>query len=207
MANRKRLLLMKTKSGLIKKLATGNPVAFKDIFNLFYPRMLGYCKLFVKDHFLAEDLVQECFVQLWNKRKTLNPEGNIERLLFVMLRNHCLNYLRDHRMDNNSIEFQEKYVNKLQYVYHIDFIGEEEKSLEEQLSISLNEAINNLPNRQKEVFFKTKIENHSQKEVATELGITVKAIEKNIALAKKRIRDELLRKYPTLMVILLFLFK
>lgn len=197
---------MGTKSGLIKELATGNPDAFMDVFNLFYPRMLGYCKIFVKDYFLAEDLVQECFVQLWNKRKTLNTEGNIERLLFVMLRNHCLNFLRDHRVEYRNVEFQEKYVNKLENVYQIDFLGEEENSLEEQLSVSLNEAINNLPNRQKEVFFKTKIENHSQKDVATELGITVKAIEKNIALAKKRIRNELIHKYPTLLLFILFIF-
>lgn len=197
---------MGTKSGLIKELAIGNPVAFMDVFNLFYPRMLGYCKIFVKDYFLAEDLVQECFVQLWNKRKTLNTEGNIERLLFVMLRNHCLNFLRDHRVEYRNVEFQEKYVNKLENVYQIDFLGEEENSLEEQLSVSLNEAINNLPNRQKEVFFKTKIENHSQKDVATELGITVKAIEKNIALAKKRIRNELIHKYPTLLLFILFIF-
>jgi RNA polymerase sigma-70 factor (ECF subfamily) len=197
---------METKSGLIKKLASGNPAAFMDIFNLLYPRMLGYCKLFVKDYFLAEDLVQECFVQLWNKRKTLNTEGNIERLLFVMLRNHCLNFLRDHRVEYKNVEFQEKYINKLESVYQIDFMGEEENSLEEQLSVSLSEAIDNLPTRQKEVFFKTKIENLSQKDVAIELGISVKAIEKHIALAKKRIRNELLHKYPTLILFLIFIF-
>jgi RNA polymerase sigma-70 factor (ECF subfamily) len=197
---------METKSGLIKKLATGNPVAFKDVFNLLYPRMLGYCKLFVKDYYLAEDLVQECFVQLWNKRKTLNTEGNIERLLFVMLRNHCLNFLRDHRIEYKNVEFQEKYIKKLENVYQIDLMGEEENSLEEQLSVSLSEAINNLPTRQKEVFFKTKIEKQSQKDVAIELGISVKAIEKHIALAKKRIQNELLHKYPTLILFLIFIF-
>lgn len=198
---------MKSKSELIKKLAIGDSLAFKNIFNIFYPRMMGYCNLFIKDHFQAEDLVQECFVQLWNKRKTLNPDGNIERLLFVMLRNNCFNFLRDHKMDNLNIELKDQHINNGQYLYHIDFIGEEERSLEEQLNISLYEAINKLPRRQKEVFLKTKIERLSQKEVATELGITIKAIEKNIAIAKKRIRDELLRKYPALITFLFILFK
>jgi RNA polymerase sigma-70 factor (ECF subfamily) len=191
---------------LIERLANGDPLAFKDIFNLYYPRLMSYCKLFIKDNFEAEDLVQECFVQLWNKRKILNPERNVGSLLFIMLRNHCINFLRDYRM-NDFIEFQEKQINTVQYVYHIDFIGEDEKSLEEQLSISLNEEINKLPKRQKEVFIKTKIENRNQKEVAAELGVTVKAIEKNIAVAKKRIREELLRKYPTLFLLFLFFFK
>lgn len=197
---------MNTYPGLIERLASGDPAAFKDTFKLYYPRLMGYCKLFIKDNFDAEDLVQECFVQLWNKRTTLNPLGNIGNLLFVMLRNQCFNFIRDRRL-NNFIEFQEKEIDKTQYIYHIDFIGEEEKSLEEQLSNSFNEEINNLPKRQREVFLKTKIENRNQKEVATELGITVKAIEKNIALAKKHIREELLRKYPTLFLLFLFLFK
>lgn len=198
---------MNTKSALIKKMTIGDPLAFKDTFNLFYPRMMGYSKLFIKDHFQAEDLVQECFVQLWNKRKTLNPTGNIERLLFVMLRNNCLNFIRDHKIENLNVELKDQFINKSEHLYHIDFIGEQELSLEEQLNISLYEAINNLPVRQKEVFLKTKIERHSQKEVATELGISIKAIEKYIAIAKKRIRDELLQKYPTLAVILFILLK
>jgi RNA polymerase sigma-70 factor (ECF subfamily) len=198
---------MQTKSGLITKLAIGDPVAFRDIFNLLYPRMMGYCKLFVKDHFQAEDLVQDCFVQLWNKRETLDSTRNIDSLLFVMLRNHCLNFLRDHRLDNTMVELKNQYINEFQYLYHLDFIGEEEKSLEDHLITSLTEAIDNLPDRQKEVFLKTKVGGQSQKEVATELGITVKAIEKNVAAAKRRIRDELGRKFPALSLILLILFQ
>ncbi len=198
---------MQTKSGLTTKLAKGDPVAFRDIFNLLYPRMMGYCKLFVKDHFQAEDLVQDCFVQLWNKRESLDPKRNIDSLLFVMLRNHCLNFLRDNRLDNTTIELNSQHISEVQYLYHLDFIGEEEKPLEEHLITSLKEAIDNLPDRQKEVFLKTKVGGQSQKEVATELGITVKAIEKNVAAAKKRIRDELARKFPTLAVILLFLLQ
>lgn len=198
---------MQAKSGLIKKLAIGDPVAFRDIFNLLYPRLMGYSKLFIKDHFQAEDLVQDCFVQLWNKRKTLRPDRNIDRLLFVMLRNHCLNFLRDNRLANLTVDLKVLDFNEIQHLYHLDFIGEEEISLEEQLIVSLKEAIGHLPDRQKEVFLKTKIEGQSQKEVAAELGITLKAIEKNVASAKKHIRNELSHKFPALTVIIFILFQ
>lgn len=198
---------MDSKSELIKDLANGDSDAFKNIFNLLYPRMMGYCKLFIHDSFQAEDLVQDCFIQLWNKRKKLDPERNINRLMFVMLHNHCLNFLRDNQLSNSSLKLKDHYINYSQFLYQLDFIGEEEKSLEEQLQVSLQEAIDNLSVRQREVLIKTKIDGQSQKKVADELGITVKAIEKNISLAKKKIKKELIKKFPTLMILLFFFFQ
>ncbi len=197
---------MRTKPELIVKLAKGDPSAFKKIFLLLYPRMLGYCKLFIKDHCQAEDLVQDCFVKLWNNRKTLHREGNIDKLLFVMLRNHCLNFLRDNKISDFTVAIDNHNINKLQQLYNINFLGEEDKPLEEHIIISVRAAIENLPERQREVFQKAKIKGQNQKEVAAELGITIKAVEKNIASAKKRIREEISRKYPTFLFILFFLF-
>lgn len=190
----------------ISKLISGDSTAFRDLFNLLYPRMLAYSGLYVKDHSLAEDLVQDCFIQLWVRRKTLVPGRSVNSLMFVMLRNRCLNYLRDHKLQHLTIGLNEIEINDIQYLYHLDLKGEEEKSLEEQLMFSMQEAIDNLPPRQMEVFNLTKIEGCSHKEVAQKLGITVKAIEKNVAAANTNIRNELLRKFPTISAFIIFFF-
>jgi len=169
--------------------------------------MLGYCRLFIHDQAQSNDLVQECYVKLWEKRNTINITQSIESLLFVMLRNRCLNYLRDQKLHfaDKNIGFIEE--NELQYLYQIDFTGKEEKSMEVKLIEAIELAIEKLPEKRKIVFKKTKIEGQKNKEVADELGISVKAVEKHIHQAKEQIRQEVLLKFPLMAALIALLLK
>jgi len=171
------------------------------------PRLLGYCGLFIHDQSQANDLVQECFVRLWEKRQTISANQSVESLLFVMLRNRCLNYLRDqksHLTDRNLSIIDE---HELQHLYQLDFTGHEERTLEEKLIEAIRESVDRLPEKRKLVFVKTKVEGKKNKDVAEELGISVKAVEKHIHQAKEQIREEMLLKFPLLSVLVTILLK
>lgn len=189
------------------RLYEGNPIAYEELFKQNFPRMLGYCRLFIHDEAQANDLVQECFVRLWEKREAIRISESVESLLFVMLRNRCLNYLRDQkvRLSDSNINLLED--SDLQHLYQLDFTGKEEKSLEEKLLESIHLSVDNLPEKRKIVFIKAKIEGKKNKQIAEEMGISVKAVEKNLHLAKEQIRQEMLLKYPLLAVIIVFLLK
>jgi len=189
------------------RLKEGNPVAYEELFKQTFPRMLGYCRLFIHDQAQANDLVQECFVRLWEKRSTISPNQSVESLLFVMLRNRCLNYLRDHKnelIDKNIGAIGE---NELQHLYQLDFTGREEKTLEESLIEAIRESVDKLPEKRRLVFIKTKIEGKKNKDVAEELGISVKAVEKHLHQAKEQIRREMLEKFPLLSILIAMLLK
>ncbi len=187
------------------ELKKGNPEAFKEIFRILYPRMKGYCSLFVKNRMDAEDIIQECFIILWEKRADIDVNRRIESFMFVILRNRCLNYLKSQNLNLRQIPVENVKIEELQYLYQLDFIKREEKSLEEQLISSFQEAVNDLPHRMKDVFVKCKIEGIKQKEVADELGISVKAVEKHISAAKEKIRCHLLKKYNELGAVVTFI--
>lgn len=188
-----------------KQLKTGKPAAFKEVFRLLYPRMRGYCKLFIADDSDVEDVIQECFITLWEKRKSINPEKSIESFIFVILRNRCLNVLKSKKIEDRRVEIENLDVNELQYLYQLDFSEKEEKSIEEMLIESFKEAVDELPEKMKQVFVACKIQGKKQKEVAEELGISVKMIEKQISKAKLQIRDKLMKQYPSMVVIILLL--
>lgn len=189
------------------RLKEGSPAAFEELFKQTFPRMLGYCRLFINDHAQASDLVQDCFVRLWEKRQTIDPRQSVESLLFVMLRNRCLNYLRDQKNDLIDTKLSALEENELQHLYQLDFTGREEKSLEEQLIEAIKEAVEELPEKRKLVFIRTKIEGKKNKDVAEELGISVKAVEKHLHQAKEQIRTEMLHKFPLLAVLIAILLK
>jgi len=188
-------------------LKEGNPSAYEELFKQTYPRLLGYCSLFIQDQSQANDLVQECFVKLWEKRGTIKISHSVESLLFVMLRNRCLNYLRDQKLHSSDKNINLLEENDLQHLYQLDFTGKEEKTLEEKLLEAIHESVDKLPEKRKLVFIKAKIEGKKNKEVADELGISIKAVEKHLHQAKEQIREEMLLKFPLLSVLIVMLLK
>jgi RNA polymerase sigma-70 factor (ECF subfamily) len=184
------------------QLKQGNPAAFKEVFRLLYPRLKGYCKLFINDANQLEDIIQESFISLWEHKDSIKPEKSIESLIFVIVRNRCLNYLKKRKLEGEKIDFDNPEIEQLQYLYQLDFIDSEEASLEEMLIVSLQEAVAELPEKRKTVFVKCKIEGRKQAEVANEMGISIKMVEKHIAKAKKFIFDKLINKYPAMMLLI-----
>ncbi len=189
------------------RLKEGDPTAYEELFKQTFPRMLGYCRLFIHDQAQANDLVQECFVKLWEKRSTIKPTQSVESLLFVMLRNRCLNYLRDQKIHIAEKNINTLEENELQHLYQLDFTGKEEKTLEEKLVEAIRKSVENLPEKRKNVFLKAKVEGKKNKEVAEELGISVKAVEKHLHQAKEQIRQEMLQKFPLMAVLIAVMLK
>ncbi len=183
------------------ELKSGNPFVFKEVFSMLYPRMKGYCLLFISDVNRVDDIIQEAFLALWENRLFIQIDKSLESYVFVILRNKCLNYLKRKRLESDNVDLENISVSELQYLYQLDFTRKEEKSLEEQLIDSLKVAIDELPDKMKTVFTLCKLEGRNQKEVAKELGISVKMVEKHISKAKQQIRHKLSRQFPALIII------
>lgn len=184
------------------ELKRGNPAAFKEVFRLLYPRLKGYCKLFISDKNQVEDIIQESFITLWEKRDAIKPNKSVESYVFVIVRNRCLNVLKKQKLEDGRIELDNLNVIELQYLYQLDFTEKEENSMEELLIASFQSAVKELPYKMKQVFTKCKIEGKKQKEVAEELGISLKMVEKHILKAKQQIREKLIQQYPALIILI-----
>ncbi|WP_423128766.1 RNA polymerase sigma-70 factor [Gaoshiqia sp. Z1-71] len=189
------------------KLRKGDAESFTVLFKQTHPRLMGYCRLFIKNRTDAEDIVQECFFSLWRNRERIDPRKSVESLLFVSLRNRCLNYLKEHSRHYFDSFHEDVAVNELQYLYQIDFTERKEPALEEQLIKALQEAIDALPGRKKEIFIKNKIQGFKQKEIADELGISVKTVEKHLHEAKLELKSKLEKRFASLAVLLYLLLQ
>ena len=122
-----------------------------------------------------------------------------------MVRNRCLNHLKKQKLEGVKIDINNLNVVELQYLYQLDFIKKEEKSMEELLLASFQIAVEELPLKMKQVFTKCKIEGRGQKEVSKEMGISLKMVEKHISKAKLQICGKLIKLYPTLTLLVTLL--
>ncbi len=187
------------------ELRSGEPVAYEILFRQVFPRLEGYCRLFISDRQLAGDIVQDCFLKLWEKRTSISDEKSVEALLYTMVRNRCLNYLRDNQKISYPGNESLQQINELQFLYQLDFQGKEELSLEEMLVDAIRDAIERLPPKTRLVFIKSKIEGQKQYDIADELNISVKMVEKYIKQAKVLVRADVEKKFPSYMFMIAIL--
>jgi RNA polymerase sigma-70 factor, ECF subfamily len=188
-------------------LRQGNPDAYREVFRMLYPRLKGYCKLFVPNENEVEDIIQDSFLMLWEKRHALDSKKKIESLIFVMVRNRCLNYLKKQRLESGNVSIDMLNFSELQHLYQIDLHEKEEKTIEEMLVVSFQEAVNQLPEKTRDVFVQCKLEGKKQKDVADHLGISLKMVEKHIAKAKVIIGNQLKQQYPSMALIIFMLLE
>jgi RNA polymerase sigma-70 factor (ECF subfamily) len=189
------------------ELKKGNPSAFKEVFQLLYPRLKRYCKLFISNDSQVEDIIQESFISLWDNKDSINPDKSIESFVFVIVRNKCLNFLKKQKLENEKVDIENLNVAELQFLYQLDFIEKEDEGIEEQLIEAFQNAVDELPDKMKAVFTLCKINGKKQKEVAKELGISLKMVEKHIAKAKEQIRDKLIQQHPAWVFLIVMMLK
>ncbi|MBW8333068.1 MAG: RNA polymerase sigma-70 factor [Prolixibacteraceae bacterium] len=181
---------------------TRNPELFDDLFRQYSKPLFYYAAKFVDDE-AARDIVQDVFVKLWDD-KNLTIKRSFNALLFTMVRNNCLQHLEKMKVRNKYLESAKL---KLQEEELRFYMEEKTSLLEQELENKLNEVLGNLPDRCRQIFTLSRFENKKNKEIAEELDISVKAVEKQITKALGTIRTEMKDYLPLLLFLSGHLFK
>ncbi|TKG92927.1 RNA polymerase sigma-70 factor [Puteibacter caeruleilacunae] len=191
---------------VIKLIQKGDDKTFRMTFDAYFPGLLAFAKEYVQDEEVAKNLVQEAFVKLWEKRETLSEDSNIKAFLYHILRNSSLNYLKGEKV-------RKKYEDRLKHSYNEALLNYEAlnrldfDSLSfEELANVISETINSLPPKCKQVFEMSRYQSLKNREIAEELGISVKAVEGHISKALKELRSELKKQFPSGLISILISF-
>lgn len=167
---------------------------FEQLFKTHFAVLCHFAKQYVQDEDTAQDICQKVFIQLWQKRQTIDPEQSIVSYLFTAVKNRCLNHIRDHK----------KYRSKV-----LDLeLAEEEWSFQddhfvvEELKASIAAALSTLPEKCRKVFEMSRYQQMTYKEIAEELAISPKTVEAHMSKAIKSLRIHL-KDYLLVYLILL----
>ncbi|MCB0524561.1 MAG: RNA polymerase sigma-70 factor [Saprospiraceae bacterium] len=166
-------------------LRNGDENALRSIFDKYYSHLIGVIYRMIPDVDTCQDLAQEVFVELWNKRETINIQSSLQAYLRRAAINRALNHIKTQK--RTILEDAEKFGDK-------EDITEQELGIQvkkENQEKALHNAIDALPERCRIVFTLSRFENMSHKEIAEKLGISVKTIENQITKAMKLLRQAL----------------
>lgn len=155
--------------------------AFLHLYKYFKPRLEKFAYSICHSKEDAEEIVEDVFIRIWMKRKTLDQVQNLKLYLYVATRNFSLNYLRVNQrnahlvIDDLKIDLQDIAPDPEQLLVNAALVAK------------INYVISELPNRCKVIFKLVKEDGFKQREVAELLHLSPKTVENQLAIAIKRL--------------------
>ena len=187
---------------LFNQIKSGDEKALELLFSIYFPRLNDFARNVLKDDVISQDIVQEVFVKVWEKRAEIESI-NLEAFLFRLVRNRCLDYIKHMKVVNNrmhEIQISSKY----EELYRIDFVGNEPYVLiEQELKLKIEKTIQSLPERCREVFILSRLNGLKNKEIAEKLNINVKNVERHLNRALQSFRSNFFEELPIALIVLI----
>lgn len=173
---------------LVTRVISGDQDAFTQLFEIFEPKLINTAKRMFVSHEDAEELCQEIFFYIWQKREQIDPELSFNAYLLTILKSKLY---KKAKSDARKVAYQ-KYV-LLQN--HQGIKSTENKVIFDELEEISNKAIDNLPKQQKQIFLWKGLENISSEEIAEKLGLSRRTVENHFYKATKKLRSEIEKEY------------
>ena len=165
------------------------------IFRTDFKGLCFHALKYVKDFDISQEIVQEAFLSLWEKRDTIDMSQPVKAYLITTIRNKCLNWLRDNKKFNTVIIHFEELLPDHEYV-------SSDRLIEAEILKAVQHAIHELPEKCREIFTLSRFGNLKYQEIADQLQISVKTVETQMSKALQHMRIRL-KEFISVMVIIL----
>lgn len=161
--------------------------AFKQLFAQEYSKLCRYALSFLSDTHQAEDVVQETFIKIWERKQDMIASPDMRFYLITAVRNNCITALR--KIKTRNILFTET-TPEPEPELHFTALQQKEAASEQAAKIAA--ALDLLPPKCREVFLLVKMQGLSYQQTADALGIAVKTVENQMGKALRTLRENVL---------------
>lgn len=174
---------------LLVKIAGGDEKAFHQLWDIYYPKLFRVALYFIRSKELSEEVVSDIFFILWQKRNMLPKIDDLDKYLYVAVKNQALQYLKKQALQNKEpID-----------LYTVEFFHDNDNPelqfLNNEFQALVQKAIDSLPDKCKEVFRLHFSEKLKQREIGVLLDISEKTVGIHIMNAYKRIAQYVNHEY------------
>ncbi len=170
------------KKELLLAIRNGDESAFKELHDLYKEPAIRFCNSIIKDIEESENLIQEVFIKIWDKRVGINPDLNFNSYLFTIIRNRVYDYLKEVKRN----EFVRE-----RYWHNIVEHQQSEPDLKEERITNIKLAINDLTEKRRKILQLNYEEGKSYEEIASLLNISKNTVKNQLVKTKQIIRTQL----------------
>ncbi len=172
---------------LVDEIRRGSEAAFEKIFRRYYRPLCLFSTKILGDDEPAEEVVQDFFVKLWERREGFMVEASVKNYLFRSVKNLSINVIKHEQI-------------KLKHAQQVMADAEandfKDHFMEVDLERAIEKSIEELPEKRREIFRLSREEGLKYREIAERMNISIKTVEAQMGLAIKTLRDKL-KKYST----------
>jgi len=181
---------------LFKRVSKGNIKAFETLFHTYYANLCRFASGIISDNDMAEEIVQDFFVKLWERKSQVEVETSIKNYFYRSVKNQCLNQIKHNITKAGHLQ-------KIQTDIRAE-IQPDEYFLAQELAEKIEESIQSLPEKRKEIFRLSREEGLKYREIAKKLNLSLKTVEAQMGLAIKTLREKLRNHISSLILFLCF---
>lgn len=184
---------------ILKDIAAGSSKAFRALYSQWEPTLSSFIYQVTRSKVITAEIVQDVFLKIWMTRESLVEVKDFKAYLFVISKNRAINALKKSLAD---LERMKKYASE------VPFNEQPVEDDDAQLHFSLiDEAIDQLSPRQKEIFLLHRHERYSYREIAEQLGIGKESVKTHLSLAIKSIKNHIETKITLIILLIDFISK
>lgn len=177
-------------SNIVKRTREGDLDAFEMIFKQYYKPLVAYSNTILKSPDEAEDIVQQLFVGLWDKKNELGSIQSLKSYLYRSVYNASLNRVKQLKV---RLEYARDYVS-------VNSDSVESPGRQAELQQRIETALNTLPEQCGRIFRMSRFEQLKYQQIADQLGISIKTVENQMGKALKLMREQLKEYLPVLIL-------
>ncbi|MCX2475863.1 RNA polymerase sigma-70 factor [Pedobacter sp. MC2016-05] len=169
---------------LLQKIAGGDEIAFKHVFELYKNRVYSFVVRFVHSKADAEEIVQDTFFTIWQKRDTLPNIEHPRNYIYTIVRNKTYNYL-------NQAAKNQKILAQLWANMQVESNGIEEQTDFKDSEMLINRGLANLSEQKQQIFKMSRFDGLSHEEIALQVGLSKSRVKNVIVDVLKYLRHYL----------------
>ena len=172
---------------LCKRIKKGEKDAFQTLFEKYAPKIYTFSLTYLKNRDDTDELVQNVFLKIWEKRSTLDSTQNLKAFIFKIAVNTIYDFIRRKNIERAFEDYAKlKYTTNENYTWHTVIF--------EEMKNNLNKLISQLPEKQKKIFQLSKLEGLTNDEIAHQLNLSKRTVENHLCRAltflKKHFKNE-----------------
>ncbi|WP_232831765.1 RNA polymerase sigma-70 factor [Taibaiella helva] len=166
--------------------------AFEQVFKSHFKALHAYACTILQEEAMAEEIVQQVFFKLWEKRDQVNIQQSLNAYLYRSVYNECLNYLKHKKV---------RKAHQSHTLYTAGTASDQvsRKVIARELEEKIADALNQLPEQCRTIFQMSRFEELKYREIADKLNLSVKTVENQMGKALKIMRMQLVEYLPVLL--------
>lgn len=168
---------------LFQKIKKGDLGAYESLFKKYYSPVVKFAYSICRNLITAEEIAQEVFMYIWEKRSTLEIHTDIKSYLFTSGKNKCLNYIKHELPKQQALSD----INDYSYIQSNISSIDDTEVLKKKIQI----AIDQLPDKCRNIFVLSRYGGLTYNEISEDLNLSVKTVENQMSIALRKLRESL----------------